>query len=329
MILPDDFGRNLVEDLHRLDNADRGLRPDVVAHFHEGGRLGIGRRVEGADNRALDHRDVGVVGLALIGRGMRRCGRRSGNGSRGRTRRSDRNHRVDAAAELNPRIPFADVDLAQVVLFHELDQAANPAQVENVLVRRRTGHTRPFIALRMPNKTGNRANRCTAKAGFVQTSSGNYHLLKLLGEARQDFVPIAGDEYVVFNADTAPTRNIHPRFDGNDHPRLEHRGVLACHPRQLVNLQAEPVPDAVIEAASKTGFRNHVAGGCIYFRSGYAWSNGRDGPRLRTEHNFIHATKFGRDFTGHKHPRQVAIVEPPLRPPIDQQNFAITDLVIG
>ena len=77
----------------------------------------------------------------------------------------------------------------------------------------------------------------------------NYHLLKLLGEARQDFVPVTGDEYVVFNADTAPTRNIHPRFDGNDHPRLERRGVLARHPRRLVNFQTEPVPDAVVEAA--------------------------------------------------------------------------------
>ena len=53
-----------------------------------------------------------------------------------------------------------------------------------------------------------------------------HHLLKLLGETRQDFMPITGDEYVVFNANPAPTGNIHPRFDGNYHPRLEHDAVL-------------------------------------------------------------------------------------------------------
>ena len=53
-----DLGRNLVEHLHGLDDADGRFRPDVIAHLDERRRIGIGGGVERADHRALDHRDV-------------------------------------------------------------------------------------------------------------------------------------------------------------------------------------------------------------------------------------------------------------------------------
>ena len=73
--------------------------------------------------------DVRFVRLGgLRGRGRSRS-RRRGCSSAGR---GHRHHRLGAAAEADTDVALADVDLAEVVLLHQFDEAANPPQVENV-----------------------------------------------------------------------------------------------------------------------------------------------------------------------------------------------------
>ena len=43
----------------------------------------------------------------------------------------------------------------------------------------------------------------------------------------------------------------------------------------------------------------------------------------------MYALEFGRDFTGHQDPRQVAHVEAIMGPPIDQHQIAFADPAIG
>src|SRR5262245_55639355 len=72
-----DFGGNLVEDLHRFNDANDRRGIDAIADFDERLGLGIGPRVERANHRALDDRDVRALG-------RRRLGRRSGASRRSR-----------------------------------------------------------------------------------------------------------------------------------------------------------------------------------------------------------------------------------------------------
>ena len=60
-----DFGRDFVENLHRLDDADRRRRIDAVPDLDIRFGLRIRPAVERADHRALDEGDVG--GLSVSG----------------------------------------------------------------------------------------------------------------------------------------------------------------------------------------------------------------------------------------------------------------------
>src|SRR6185295_15860286 len=80
---PRHLALDLVHELHGFDDAEHLPDLDVVAHAHERGGIGIGRAVEGADDRALDHGQAvgGFVGhghRSRDGSGGRRLGLRRG-----------------------------------------------------------------------------------------------------------------------------------------------------------------------------------------------------------------------------------------------------------
>ena len=116
------FGGDFVEGLHGFDDTDRSILAHPVAHFHK--RFGVGLRFgeEGAHHGAFDHGDIGVVG-----------GRRRGAGGgprlwgglwRGSRLRAGDHLSFAAAAEFDLLVVLLEIDLAQVVLLHEVHQTA-------------------------------------------------------------------------------------------------------------------------------------------------------------------------------------------------------------
>ena len=142
MIAARDLRRNLIEHLHGLDDADGRFRPDVVADLHKRRRLGIGRRIERAHHRALDHqrcRSPWLPTAATSDSAAAPAPAGSGGAARRRRRRppSTGCAAVARPAKLNPHFALLEVDLAEIVLLHQFHEAANLADIENVLVGRR------------------------------------------------------------------------------------------------------------------------------------------------------------------------------------------------
>src|SRR6185295_3370954 len=109
-----DLSRDFVEDLHGLDDADRGVHIHFAADFDERFRLGVWLGIIRADHGALDGHRVRTVrggstlrGRSSLGRGISwRRWRRWGISTRSFPR---------AAADADAVARFAEVDLRQVV----------------------------------------------------------------------------------------------------------------------------------------------------------------------------------------------------------------------
>ena len=74
------FGGDLVEDLHRFDEADGLAALDAVADLDEVGFAGRGRLVEHADHRAGERHEFGRGERRSRGRSRGRNGRGVGRG---------------------------------------------------------------------------------------------------------------------------------------------------------------------------------------------------------------------------------------------------------
>ena len=98
-----------------------------------GGESGLGGGVERADHRAADQERIGIFGSGRCRRCRRGCGLAGRSGwRRQRRHRAGHGHHLRAAPQANPLVGLAQVDLGQVVLVHQLDEAADLANVEDV-----------------------------------------------------------------------------------------------------------------------------------------------------------------------------------------------------
>ena len=115
------LGLELVEELHRLENAEHLTRNDGVADVDERRRSRGRRAVEDADHRRLDARDrrrgdaVATLGdVSGLGVHVRRDGHR------------DRPDRVVCAAHGDAHAVVLDLDLPDAGLLHDLHELADP-----------------------------------------------------------------------------------------------------------------------------------------------------------------------------------------------------------
>ena len=126
---PADLRRNLIEDFHRLDDANHRLRQHGRADIHKRRVVRGRRRIVRSDRGTVDcDGSVAFGRLLWLGRGR---------GARGRLERGRRGARDDhwgACFHAAPQTPFLvaalQADLRQAVLFHQLDERKQPVEVE-------------------------------------------------------------------------------------------------------------------------------------------------------------------------------------------------------
>src|SRR5262245_8991056 len=99
--------------------------------------------------------------------------------------------RLPPATNPDALLPLAEIDLGQIVLFHELDQAPNSFYVEDV------ARTRSLIG--HANAPLGRSLSAVAH-DFASSLGANEYIVPLFGQTGQHFVAAARDEHVIFNS---------------------------------------------------------------------------------------------------------------------------------
>ena len=137
-IVPGHLGLDVVEDLHRLDQADDGVRLDGRADRDVVGLVRLRLRVERADHRRLDlERGCARAAAAEVRRRRwrpERCASSARDGERqlGYGAAAGRNAGGNRGplAEPDALVALLQIDLAEVVLGHQLEQVLDRADVE-------------------------------------------------------------------------------------------------------------------------------------------------------------------------------------------------------
>ena len=93
---------------------------------------------------------------------------------------------------------------------------------------------------------------------------------------------VAGDENIIFDANTAPTGDVDTRFNCGDHPGFQNGGACCGKAWQLVDIEADAVPQAMAEIAAETSVCNHPSGDPVDFLARYSRLDGVDRLELRT-----------------------------------------------
>ena len=222
--------------------------------------------------------------------------------------------------------PLPQVDLAQVVLLHQFDQAADAADIENVLHRGRD--RRRFVRLISRRRMLTRffCRHEIAHQGLYATiASSNRHR-----EAGQDFVPRAGNKDIVFDSDPTPAGEINPRLDRNHHPRFQLDAGLGGQARALMDFQAKAVAQAMPKISAETGLGDESAA-----QSGRSSSQIAPGRMAAIARSWAsNTTLYTRSSLGEILPvRSTRVkslsIKPAGRAPIDQHRGRVADGPLG
>ena len=120
------FGGDLVHELHRLDDAQRLIGGNLIAHLDERRLIGSRGRIEGADHRRLYGIPVGGVVVGRLGRGGCR-GRSHSSGGRGGGDGGRRRggHGLTGHAHRDAGAFLFDYDFADAAFLGNANQFAN------------------------------------------------------------------------------------------------------------------------------------------------------------------------------------------------------------
>src|SRR6185437_9619112 len=131
-------GLDLVEHLHRLDDAQCLAGLDLLADLDEGSRSRRGRCVEGADHRRLHHVSRGQrIGDGRFADGSSWCGRsHRGRGGyradRGGGRGGHWYGTLGYTGEANNLFAFLDLQFGEVGFLEQVDQLLDFAQIHRI-----------------------------------------------------------------------------------------------------------------------------------------------------------------------------------------------------
>ena len=76
-------------------------------------------------------------------------------------------------------------------------------------------------------------------------------IFELLRHVGEHFVSGAGDQHIVLDPHTAPSRHINARLDGDNHSRPQLGFLADGQPRRFVNLQTRAVPQAMTKCLAE------------------------------------------------------------------------------
>ena len=299
-----------------------------------GGRVGRAGGVEGADHRALDHHARrGAAGGGRRGPGRPARGRRrAAAAARGAAAGERRGGGLGpSAAEPDLGRALDEVDRRQVVPLHQADEVADRPDVEGLgRFRRVLRHacTPRSTVVGAARPVGRRA----AVRGARRRRSGQRDpdRVERLGDVGQDLAAVGGHEHVVLDPDAAPVGQVDPRLDRDDHARPgAWPSVVRRKQRGLVDLQAEPVAQAVVKKRPKPASSITERASASTSRAVTPGPDRGDPALLGRQDGPVDLLELGSDLTGDQDPRQVTFVGPAGRPPVDQDEVGVADPRLG
>src|SRR6266478_7429560 len=128
---------------------------------------------------------------------------------------------------------------------------------------------------------------------------------------RQHFAAVRRHQYVVLDSHSPPAGKVNAGLNSEDHSRLKHGVGILPDGRRLVNLQTDPVTQAMAKKLAEARLLDDGPSLGIHLLRWQSWTDGRKRLSLRLQHNSVHGLKFRRYPTARQNPRQVAIVEAP------------------
>src|SRR5215831_1122332 len=114
----------------------------------------------------------------------------------------------------------------------------------------------------------------------------------VIGHGQHPAAP-ALDDHVVLDPDSAPSGDIDPRLDRDDHALLEDGGSTRIETGILMHFQAQAVPDPVYEAVPQSTVADHGSGGLVNLAHGRARPYRGDPGVVGAENQRVHLTLAG------------------------------------
>src|SRR4051794_24931524 len=130
---------------------------------------------------------------------------------------------------------------------------------------------------------------------FVETLTGSFRLeLDQLARGRpDDDAPAVGDLHHVLDPDAADPREVDPGLDRHDGASRERVVLLASKARRLVDLEPDPVAQAVQERIAVPGPLDHVAARGVDGGPGDTGLHRVDAGLLRFAHDAMDRSELG------------------------------------
>src|SRR5665648_709501 len=112
----------------------------------------------------------------------------------------------------------------------------------------------------------------------------------------------------VFDSNTAESVQIHTRLDGDDRVLGQHVIASGAHAGEFVDVEADPMAQAVSEVLGEATLRKHRARDLVHVHSDDTRAYRRDARLVGCEHRFVQVPVPLRRRSDHDGPRQLRAV---------------------
>src|SRR5580765_151710 len=166
---------------------------------------------------------------------------------------------------------------------------------------------------------------------FVETLTGTFRseLDQFACGRPDDNTAVVGDLHHVLDPDTAHAREVDPGLNRHHGAGRQRIVLLAAEARRLVDLEADPVPEAVHERVAVARALDHVAADGVHRLAGDTGLHGVDARLLGLPDDVMDRAELGRGRPERDRPRHVGVVAGGERPEVELDDVAFREGPVG